>query len=319
VDRAPSRGQDSVSDTEDGRIARFRARADRAADRYQTLAQERPLLGLPLAFIARYPARQGLLLASAVAFRLFLWLLPFALLIAGIGAGVAGENARTVESASKAAGIAGAASQEVVTALHDGHRSWWIAVIIGSFGVLWGARTTMRTLTLVHAHIWQVPPPRYRARALLGRVLVFAGGWIVLLVGAAAVPRLDHLVPGGVLLAIIVQLVLSAAVWETMSLRLPHTRAKWQDLLPGAVLVGVSLAILDAVSRVYIPRKLATSSELYGALGIAAVILGWLLILGQVVVASALVNVVWTEYQQEREITGRTRSADNVQLNGDKR
>jgi uncharacterized BrkB/YihY/UPF0761 family membrane protein len=257
---------------------------------------------LPLAFIARYPARQGLLLASAVAFRLFLWLLPFALLVAGIGAGLAGGNTRTVESASKAAGITGAASQEVVTALHDGHKSWWIAVLIGGVGVLWGARTTLRTLTLVHAHIWQVPAPRYRGRAVVVRTLVFAGGWIVLIVGAAVVPRLDRLVPGGVLLAVIAQVVISAAVWAALSVRLPHSRARWQELLPGCVLVGVSLAVLDAVSRVYIPRKLETSSELYGALGIAAVILAWLLIIGQVVVASALVNVVWAEYQQGREL-----------------
>ena len=309
MDRAPSRSQEAVSDADIGRIGRFRARADQAADRYQTLAQERPLLGLPLAVVARYPARQGLLLASAMAFRLFLWLLPFALLVAGIGAGLAQSNTRTVESASKTAGITGAASQEIVTALHDGHRSWWIAVVIGSLGVLWGARTTLRTLTLVHAHIWQVPAPRYRVHAMLGRMLVFVGGWIVLIVGAATVPRLDRLIPGGLFLAIIVQLIISAAVWEAMSFRLPHTRARWQDLLPGSLLVGVSFAVLDAVSRVYIPRRLESSSELYGALGIAAVILAWLLIFGQVIVASALVNVVWTEYDQERRLRRANRGS----------
>src|SRR6478672_12124539 len=105
----------------DGRIARWRARADTAADRYQKRAQDQPLLGLPLALIARYTGRQGMLLASASAFRLFLWLLPLALMAAGILAAAAHTqaNSASLESASNRAVITGAGCQQVVTALHE--------------------------------------------------------------------------------------------------------------------------------------------------------------------------------------------------------
>jgi len=283
-----------------GRIGRLRARAERAGDRYQQLAQTHPILGLPLAFLARYTSRQGILLASAVAFRLFLWLMPLALLLAGVLAAFATGDDGDVRSAAKTAGITGAASQEVVTALHDGHRSWWVAVLIGSLLFLWTTRTLLRTLTIVNAHAWQAPLPKRRQRDVLTTTLIFAGAWLVVAAVAAAITRIDGLLPGGLLLGVALQGAAVAGTWLLVCQRLPDRRTSWIDLLPGCLLFGFGLAILHLVSRIYIPPRLAHSSELYGSLGIAAVILAWLLIVGQVIVSAALINSVWAEYQAQR-------------------
>lgn len=294
------RHEDPASVGRNGARVRWRAQAELAADRYQAYAQQRPLLGLPLAFVARYTARQGMLLASAVAFRLFLWLMPCALLIAGILAGLAGSSTRTVDATARAAGITGAASQEIGAALHDGHKSWWIAVVIGLVGLAHGTQTLTRNLALVNAHAWQVTNSKPTWRNFLVTTMVFVGAWIVLFTLGAAVPRLDRILPGGLLIAIAIQAVASAAAWLAMSVRLPDGRTHWHDLVPGCLLFGLAIAVLDAVSRLYIPRKVEQSSELYGALGVAGVILVWLLAVGQVIVGSALANVVWVEYQQPR-------------------
>ena len=282
------------------RAARLRARAERAATRYQQRAQRQPLLGLPLAFVARYTARQGMLLASALAFRLFLWLMPFALLVAGILAGMAKGSASSLESATRLAGVTGAASQQVVTALRDGHRSWWIAVLVGGLLLLWTSRALMRNLTVVSTHAWQTPARRSGQVQVLITTLVFTGCWIVLFAAAALITRLDRLFPAGLLVAIIVEAVIAAAAWLVVCLRLPDSRAAWTDLLPGCLLVGAGLAVLHAVSRVYLPAKLAKSSQLYGTLGIAGVILAWLLVIGQVIICGALVNSVWADYRAGR-------------------
>lgn len=271
-----------------------------AADRYMQLSRRRPLLGLPLAFAAKYTARQGILMASAVAFRLFLWLMPVALLTAGILAGVAGSSATAARSATNAAGVTGTASKEIVTALRDGHKAWWIAVIVGAFGVLWALLSLLRCLSLVSAHAWQVPSAKPRPRQLALTIVVFIGAWTALFVSGAVVPRLDRLPAGGLVLAIASQVVVATAAWFVVSLRLPDARTAWHDLLPGCVLFGVSISVLHALSRIYLPYRVEHSSELYGALGIAGVILAWLLIIGQVIVASAMANVVWTEYQHAR-------------------
>jgi membrane protein len=241
-----------------------------------------------------------MLLASAAAFRLFLWLLPLALVIAGILAGLAGGSTASVESTAKAAGITGAVSQEIVNALHDGHKSWWIAVVIGLVGLVHETQTLTRNLALVNAHAWQVANPKPTWRNFLVTTLVFVGACIVLLTVGASIPRLDRILPGGLLIAIVTELVASAAAWLAVSMRLPDGRTGWHDLLPGCVLFGLSIAFLHAVSRVYIPRKMEQSSELYGAFGVAGVILVWLLAVGQVIVGSALANAVWVEYQQPR-------------------
>jgi membrane protein len=287
-----------------GWLVSLRARADHAADSYQQLAQQRPLLGLPLAFVARYTARQGLLLASAVAFRMFLWLMPLALLLAGVFGGISGGKSGNLESASKAAGITGTASQQVVSALRDGHQSWWIAVLIGGLAFLWTTRTLMRNLTLVTAHAWQAPVPKPRQRDVLATTALFAGGVILLLATTALVVRLDQLFPGGLYVAIVLQGICIAAGWALICLRLPDRRTTWTDLIPGSLLVGLGLAVMHALSRVYIPRRLEQSSQLYGTLGVAGVILAWLLAIGQLIVSGAIVNSVWTEYRVERGTAG---------------
>jgi uncharacterized BrkB/YihY/UPF0761 family membrane protein len=280
--------------------ASWRARAEQAADRYQQMARRRPLFGLPLAFVARYTARQGMLLASAVAFRLFLWLLPLTLLVAGILAASASSDSKTPETAAKTAGITGAASQQIVSSLHESHRSWWIAVLAGIFGLLWTTRTVARNFRLVNGHIWQVPPKRQTQRqtlltaAIIGGILIATLGADVLLV------KLDHAIPGGLLLTIAMEATVTTGAWLAISLRLPDARGSWLDLIPGSALLGITVSVAHAAARVYLPAKIEHASKLYGTLGISAVMLGWLLIMGQIMVSSSLVNSVWFDYRHPR-------------------
>jgi membrane protein len=97
-----------------------------------------------------------------------------------------------------------------------------------------------------------------------------------------------------------IQITLSAVVWLVISLRLPDRRRSWTDLLPGCLLFGIGLSLMQLVGRVYLPARFEHSSELYGSLGVAAVILVWLLLLGHLTVVSALVNRVWFDYRVDR-------------------
>ena len=297
---AAAGGTEAAGTAAGGRIARWRARAEHAANRYQALAQHQPVLGLPLAFVARYTARQGVLLASAAAFRLFLWLLPLALLAAGIIAGVSTNHEASLASANKVAGVTGAASEYVVTAMHESHRSWWVAVLLGSILFLWGTRKLVRNLTVVNAHLWGVPVPKRRQRDALITSMISAGGWIVVVIAIALLWRLHDVHIAGTLIAIVAPGLILAAAWMIISRRQPSGSYDPVDLAPGCLAFGLGLAILNAASRIFLANRFEHSSQLYGPLGVAAVILGWLLIIGHLIISSALINVVWSEYRRDR-------------------
>jgi membrane protein len=286
----------------EARVANWRVRADDASERYENLAARRPVFGLPLFFVARYTSRQGMLLASAVAFRLYLWLMPLALLAAGILAGIARSDAKSVADASKSAGVTGAATQEVVAQLQAGGRSWWVAVGVGLVLVLWTTRTLMRNLVQVNAHAWHTRAPKARQKDVVMTTLLFLGLWAVVLAGDLFLHKINHLVAGGTLLALAAQVGVLGGAWLMISLKLPDTRRSWTDLLPGAVIVAVCMAVLNVVSRVYLPYRLARSAALYGALGGAAAILAWMLIVGQVIVCACVANSIWSDFRARRRL-----------------
>jgi uncharacterized BrkB/YihY/UPF0761 family membrane protein len=257
------------------------------------------VLGLPLAFLARYTARQGILLASAAAFRLFLWLLPLALLIAGVLAAATGTDGSTARSVAKTSGITGEASKEIAKAIASGHQSWVKAVVVGTALFLWATRALIRYLTAMNAHVWQVPIPKQnRLRAELITTLSFAGACVVIIVGAAVISRIRGVIVGAFLLGLVVEAAAVTTAWLLVCLRLPDGRTTWTDLLPGSMLVGVGLVVLNTAGQIYIPVRLAHASELYGPLGTAGAILAWLLIIGQVMVSGAITNSVWAEYRR---------------------
>ena len=81
---------------------------------------------------------------------------------------------------------------------------------------------------------------------------------------------------------------------------LPNRATRWHDLLPGALVATVGLVGLNVFAVVWLPHKLASLSETYGAIGVAVVTLGYLVLVGYLLVASILTNVMWHEYQLSR-------------------
>jgi uncharacterized BrkB/YihY/UPF0761 family membrane protein len=68
----------------------------------------------------------------------------------------------------------------------------------------------------------------------------------------------------------------------------------WTAFLPGAVLIGAGVEALHLFTVYFLEGKLADSSQLYGALGLAATVLFYLFLIGRGVVWAAELNaIVW--------------------------
>jgi uncharacterized BrkB/YihY/UPF0761 family membrane protein len=238
-----------------------------------------------------------MLLASAVAFRTFLWLLPLALLAAGLVSGITRAIPGAADDALAVTGVTSTLRQQSTVALNESTRSWWVAVLVGLVLSLWTTRTLMRNLVIVNAHVWDARVPRRSQREVLRATLVFGAAWLGIFLGAALVTSLDNLLPGGILLSFVFQAAISGVGWVLITIHLPDRRRSWVDLVPGGLLFGVGLATLHVISRVYLPARIEHSSALYGSLGIAGAVLVWLLVAGQLIVVCAILNRVWLRHQ----------------------
>ena len=126
--------------------------------------------------------------------------------------------------------------------------------------------------------------------------LFWLGGAAVLFVGGAAATTALRWLPGFLApVGILVTFAVSLGLWLWTLRVLPNTKLPWRRLMPGAVLGAVGLEVLKAVGAYYVPKAVASSSQLYGSLGIVFAILAWLLLFGRLVVYSAVLNVTLYE------------------------
>jgi len=287
------------------RTARMRARKEAAQARAQRLAEraqsERSRHGsLDAAFqIADRDAEVGgNIIAGALAYRFFIWLLPAALVfVAGLGLGAAAVSDSPKQAANKL-GIAGLVSNSVASAAKSSNR--WYALLIGVPLLLWATRSALRALVVAHRLVWtevRGSVPKVKVKD----VLLFLGLVVVLFFFTALASEIRSRTPGPGLLVTLVLVVPYAAIWLLISLRLPHRGARWIDLLPGALVFGIGAQAMNAVTAYYLVPEAENKQGTYGVLGLAASLLLGLFLFSRIMVGSAVLNATLWERGHPRE------------------
>ncbi len=279
------------------RIATLRARAEELRDELERRYGDLPAVGLAVDVLRRDRTIAGGELAGALAYRLFLWFLPFVLvLVGGLGVYAELQNESPAEIADRV-GLAGLIVASVAEAASSGAR--WYAILIGVPILLYVTRTFLRTLGAVHRLAWRLEP--HRGLLTPANVLLFlaamvafvaVGGLFTTNVGA---PDWSWLV---VLPAIVVA---RGAIWLAVSARLPRAEAPWTALAPGAALVGVGFLGVNVFTVVAIDWIVESRADAYGAFGVAAAVLFSLWIASRVLVLSAVLNATLWEREAEAE------------------
>lgn len=237
----------------------------------------------------------GGIIAGALAYRLFIWLLPLALVaVAGLGIG-ADTAHETPEQAASSLGLGGLVTNSVAGAANSSAR--WYALLVGAGALLLATRSVLRTMIVAHRLVWadtRAAAPRPTATATLKLL-----GLLVGFFATAAVVSFLHARVGGLgVLGTIAAVVAYAGLWLLVSLDLPHREAPWTALLPGVALFAVGIEVLNVVTAFVIAPYAATKGGTYGALGIAAGLLLGLFLVGRLVVVSAELNA--TLWEQRR-------------------
>ena len=209
--------------------------------------------------------------------------------------GVLGFLARWIEPAdvNRTAGVGGTIAAQINTAMSAPDSTRWIATIVGLLGMAWAGRSLSKVLVTASCLSWQIPLTTKVSVRVVGSIIGLIAA--IVLVGSAVNRTRHDFGPGAAGLSFLAVTALYAVAWMALSTVLPKATRDPGALLPGAVVVGVILAVMQAISQLYLPGKLDRASELYGALATTIVTLGWFFFLGRAMVFGLTLDAVMYE------------------------
>jgi membrane protein len=232
--------------------------------------------------------RAGALLSGGLAFRLFVWSLPFALVVVTSLGFLADRIDQTVESLGGDAGLSATIVGAVSQAVDASSRNRLVLLVLGLVLLFMASASGFRALNVVNLVAWDLEP-RAPRRMVAGSI-----AFALIITALIAIHLVANPFYGGGfatdLLATIGLTAADTAVAYAALSRLPHGSAGAWAYLPGAVLFGVGIEVLRLVTAVYLVGKMSRISDLYGSLGLAVVILAWLYLIGRLVVTGCMLN-----------------------------
>ena len=278
------------------RRARIEVRARLLAERAQAERRRHASVDAAFEMVDRDGEAGGGIIAGALAYRFFIWLLPLALVsVAGLGFAADAASEDPEETARKL-GISGLVSRSVADAAEGPAR--WYALLIGIPILVYVTRSLLRALIVTHRLLWQdtrAAAPRPTLAATL-RLLVLLLGFSVAGTVASAMRAWS---PGPGVLVTLLAVVPTAGLWLLITLRLPHRGARWSALVPGAFLGAAGLELLHVLAAYVLSPYAVAKQGTYGALGAAAALLFGLFVLSRLVVAAAVLNVtLWERHER---------------------
>jgi membrane protein len=142
-----------------------------------------------------------------------------------------------------------------------------------------------RALQRTYLAAWRLPSIGFRGYAggLLSSAALIGGFTALVVLGPVIAALANH-----VLLRLLISAVAGTLLWWPVQRVLLSGRTSWRKLFPAAVLNGVGQAVVIALSRIYLPAVISHEATKYGLVGIAVALVSWLVILGLLLVLSAV-------------------------------
>ena len=276
---------------------RARGKLSSAMETAKGAGERHVAVAVPLRAVERNRRVAASVLAGGLAYRLFLWLLPFGLIVGGA---LGLSNANSTEDAVEGGGLPAAVSNAVGDAARSADSSSWWLFAVGFPLLAWAGFSGAKAVQLVHSLVWDEPPTK--TKPLKGS-LVFTGMLCATIATIGFSSWFGDVTWHGLLAAALTVAPLTG-LWLWVSLHLPHRDAPWRALLPGAFLVGIGVPVLSGVVDTFLVPKLEKSESLYGCLGATTTVIFFIYLLGILVVSSPVLNSsVYEELREKREQT----------------
>jgi len=290
--------------------------APRALDRWQ---RRHGVPAFALAVVRKYLDDRGSGLAALIAFYAFFSVFPLLLVFVSVLGFVLQDDPalreKVVDSALAQLPIVGAQLGDEVQPLQGSH----VALAVGLAGALWAGLGV--TLALGRAFDAVADVPRLEQRTGLrarGRGLLVLGVLAVVLIGASGLAGLAARGRAGTAVSELGALALSLAVDGAVLLAvfavLTTRPRRVRDLLPGVALAAVGTLALQSAGAWYLAYTVTRASDTYGAFALVIGLLSWFVLLANLIVIAAEVNVVRRRRLWPRSLRGALEPADRLAM-----
>jgi membrane protein len=245
--------------------------------------------------VDRYSALNGRNTAAAITLYGFLALFALTVLATGIVGFISEGDEDVAMRIVNWLGVEGTAAKTVTDAVKTAQNSATVATAVGLAGLIWIGSSFALAVASAYDTAWRVPTRSARSR-LVGL------GWLV---GAFVLLALGGFVTGLVsglpflvaVLVLIVSLFVNATLWVWTSWVLPNRRIPLRAMLMPAAAGAVGLEVIKVLGGYVVPRLVASSSALYGAIGVVFALIAWLWVFGRLVVGVTVLEVAAWERQ----------------------
>lgn len=272
-----------------GRLGQLRLKLLATAEDLTTRGTLGPIAELGWAADRRIRRVGGSALAALLAYRTFVWILPFALVSVFL-VSLTDRDQLDPQRAIERFGLTGFVASSISEATAEtGGPGLASGAVLGGLVLLYATYALVRAVRAVHALLWEMPLERVGRPA---RTTLIALGFLTAVVfGRAIVDGLADALGGplGALVAIAAYAV-GPVIWLIASWNLPHRARSWHELVPGTLFLFVVLTVIHVLITNVLYPYLREREETYGGLGLAAGIMLALFGMGWAVTAAAGIN-----------------------------
>jgi membrane protein len=159
--------------------------------------------------------------------------------------------------------------------------------VFSAFLLFFSGVSLARRMQRMYQQAWGLEPSTG-----VGRALNAAFGLAVLVLGIGLLYLARTLlgwVPAGDVLVVSVSVLGSFVLWTTVPWLLLDRRVAWRRLIPTGALAAVASSIYGVASTIYMPRQLESYSERYGLFGVTLALVGWLVGIALILVATTAI------------------------------
>jgi uncharacterized BrkB/YihY/UPF0761 family membrane protein len=159
--------------------------------------------------------------------------------------------------------------------------------VFSAFLLFFSGVSLTRRMQRMYQQAWGLEPSTG-----VGRALNAAFGLAVLVLGIGLLYLARTLlgwVSAADVLVVFSSVLGSFVLWTTVPWLLLDRRVAWRRLIPMGALAAVASSIYGVASTIYMPRQLESYSERYGLFGVTLALVGWLVGIALILVATTAI------------------------------